>query len=283
MTAAGRHSGAVITPDQLLDRLDHADVAILEITSGNSDDYRRCHIPGAAWANWQDLLWDDLARQFRSPDQLAERLGALGIGADAELIVYGAPVQFGTYAYWALRLAGQRNVAVLDGGKHRWLELGLPITSVLPDLAAQPPRPHSGTDPAIRANREVVRAAIGDEGIRILDVRTPEEYRGERVSPSGSLIDTGAQRAGHVPGARNIYFRSFLNDDDTFRSATEIRALLDRHGVSEADEVIAYCRLSHRASAAWFAMTEIAGRPSVRVYDGSWTEWGSIVGVPIER
>lgn len=284
MSAGDSAYPALITAETLEERLDDPALAVLEVTSGRTDaDYRRGHVPGARWANWEHLLWNDLTREFRSPGDLAARLGALGISGDATLVVYGDPIQFGSYAYWALALGGQRDVLLLDGGKECWLAAGHPITSVHPDVHPAPPRPHGDPEGSIRVGRDQVLAAIGDGWAQILDVRTDIEYRGERVSPPGAPVDTGAVRAGHIPGARNVFFRDFLRDDSTFRPAEETRGLLAGHGLSAQAPIIAYCRLSHRSSLAWFAISRVAGVPGARVYDGSWTEWGSMVGTPIER
>jgi thiosulfate/3-mercaptopyruvate sulfurtransferase len=275
---------ALIDAKVLLERIDDPSLAILEVTSGHSDDgFRKGHLPNAAWANWQELLWDDLSREFRPADELSKRLGALGVGGGADLVLYGSPVQFGTYAYWALTLLGQRNVYLLDGGKEYWLDAGFPLRGGRSGPEPSSERSHEDERPSIRIRRDELLASLGNGSTRILDARTPEEYRGESKFADGRVIDSGGQRAGHIPGARNLLFRQFVHDDDTFRSEQEIRELLESVGIEKNDEVATYCRLSHRSSLEWFAMTEILGMPNARLYDGSWTEWGSIVGVPIDR
>lgn len=274
----------LITAETLTERLDDPALAVLEVTSQPTDiEYRKGHIQGARWANWEQLLWDDLAREFRSADDLAARLGEMGIPSDSTLVLYGDPIQFGSYAYWALTLGGQRDVLLLDGGKEHWLAAGHPITSVRPSVRPASPRVHGDPDESIRASRDQVLAATRDGWAQILDVRTGAEYRGERVSPPEAAVDTGAVRKGHIPGARNLFFRDFLRDDATFRPAEDARELLAGHGLSVQAPIISYCRLSHRSSLAWFAISRVAGVPGARVYDGSWTEWGSMVGAPVER
>lgn len=284
MTAPLIDTKPLIDAKMVLERLEDPSLAILEVTSGRTDeDFRKGHLPGAAWANWQELLWDDVRREFRSADELAHRLGQLGAGGLSDLVLYGNPVQFGTYAYWALALRGQHNVYLLDGGKNFWLDTGLPLVGGRGTPPPTPDRQPGEERPSVRIGRDELIASLGNGKLRILDARTPEEYRGESVFSTGRPIDSGAQRSGHVPGARNIVFREFVHDDDTFRSEQEVKDLLAGVGIGPEDEVATYCRLSHRSSLAWFAMTEIAGMSRARVYDGSWTEWGSAVGVPIDR
>jgi thiosulfate/3-mercaptopyruvate sulfurtransferase len=280
-------SGFLISPAEVRDRLGGDDLALLEVSFKNSDaSYRSAHLPGARWAYWKALLWDELRREFAAPEVLAERLGAYGVRDDQTLVVYGDPVQFGTYALWVLQAGGQRDVRVLDGGKEHWIAAGLPLTTDEAELQAAPPRPYGPQDRSSIVGRDVVLQTLQDgNGTVILDLRSPEEYSGERVSPYDLVgtIDHGAERSGRIPGARHLYYRDLLRDDHTLRPPEELRAALAERGVGPDDHVIAYCRLSHRASLGWLALTEVAGHRSVQVYDGSWTEWGSMVGMPIER
>jgi thiosulfate/3-mercaptopyruvate sulfurtransferase len=275
----------LISPSGLLDRLDDPSVAIVEVSfSPSNDSYRRAHIPGAAWAYWKDLLWDPAMRAFASPATLGARLGELGVGSDQTLAVYGEPVQFGAYALWVLAAHGQHNVRFLDGGKDYWLAAGLPLKDGVETPRPRKPRAFGETHTSSIAGRDTVLAAVASGSHAILDFRSPEEYSGERVSPYDMPggVDHGAERAGRIPSARHFYYRDLLREDATLRPPEEIVAALQARGVTLNDPILAYCRLSHRASLGWLALTE-AGARDVRVYDGSWTEWGSIVGVPIER
>jgi thiosulfate/3-mercaptopyruvate sulfurtransferase len=273
-----------MSPDALVARLDDPTLRLIEISWADDDSgYRRAHIPGASWAYWKDLLWDDTAREFATPRQLADRLGALGIPDTATVVLYGDPVQFGTYALWTFILAGLESAVLLDGGKEYWIKAGLPVATGAPHAQACRRVLVGNPDGASRVGRDEVRAALADPNVAILDLRAPEEYSGERVSPWGMAVDYGAERAGRIPGARHLYFRDLLEPDGRFLSADQLRARFADAGVAPADKVIVYCRLSHRATLGWFALTQLVGATDVRIYDGSWTEWGSMVGMPIER
>jgi len=268
----------------LAGHLDDPDVRIIEVESDpEGKAYDEGHIPGAIRWFWKDLCWHDTDRQFVTPDELAKRLGAAGIGDQTTLVLYGDPVQYGNYAFWALKMAGHPDLRLLDGARKKWLADGHEFTADVP--AYEPVEYAPGTpDQSMRLGREAVRERLGDPGRFLLDVRTPEEYSGERVMEYGQF-DHGAERGGRIPGAKHLFFKELLNDDDTYRSAGELSAKFKEAGADpdNADEIVVYCRLSHRATLAWTAMALILGWENVKIYDGSWTEWGSIVGFPVER
>ena len=268
----------------LAEHLDDPDVRIIEVESDpDGKAYDEGHIPGAIRWFWKDLCWHDTDRQFVTPDELAKRLGAAGIGDKTTLVLYGDPVQYGNYAFWALKMAGHPDLRLLDGARRKWLADGREFTTDVP--AYEPVGYAPGTpDQSMRLGREAVRERLGDPGRFLLDVRTPEEYSGERVMEYGKF-DHGAERGGRIPGARHLFFKELLNDDDTYRSAGELSAKFREAGADpdEVDEIVVYCRLSHRATLAWTAMALILGWENIRIYDGSWTEWGSIVGYPVEK
>ena len=280
---------ALVSCDWLAQHLNDPGVRLVEVSATPDDaSYRTGHIPGAVWWYWKDALWHPTDREFLSPEQLAERLGTIGVFSETTVVLYGTPVQFGTYAFWVLAMAGHKNLRLLDGGKKRWSAEGRTLSQDLPNFA--PVTYPTGTaDLSSRVGRDDVRAKLGHGERRLLDVRSPEEYRGERVSPpSGELqfdFDHGAERTGRIPGAVHLFFRELINEDDTFLSPDRLRAILDQANVipDSETEVVTYCRLSHRATLAWFGMRYLLGLENVRVYDGSWTEWGSIVGFPIEN
>jgi thiosulfate/3-mercaptopyruvate sulfurtransferase len=257
------------------------DVRLVEVDWDGTKAYEQGHIPGALGWHWKTMLWDPLRREFPDPETMAARLGAAGIGNDTTVVVYGEPLQFGTYGWWVLRYCGHRDVRLLDGGRTRWTREGRPLTTEVPAVARKRYTP-TNPDPSMRILRDEVLPLLGDPGTVLFDVRSPEEYRGERVAPPGRA-DDGAERAGRIPGAVHLHFLDLLRDDGTFKAPEEMLRLCEARGVTPDKQVIVYCRLSHRASLACFALTELLRYPRVRTYDGSWTEWGSVVGVPIER
>jgi len=277
---------ALVTPDWLEAHLDDPNVRLIEVAGLGQDDmsaYKAGHVPGAACWKWKDMLWEPIERDFPSPQAFAQRMGAAGISNDTTVVVYGEDVQFGIYAWWVLRYCGHRDVRILDGARYRWKAEGRALqTEIPPSPAPVEYRPNPDRREEMRIGRDAVAAALGRKDVAIIDARSPEEYRGERVGgPNGP--DVGAMRAGHIPGAKHVFYMEFLDANKSFRPAAEIGVLLASHGIVPSKETIAYCRLSHRATVAHFALTELLGYPNVRVYDGSWTEWGNLVGAPIER
>ncbi|MAF49196.1 MAG: sulfurtransferase [Rhodospirillales bacterium] len=259
-------------------------VKIIEVCSDPDDSiYRGGHIPGAVRFFWKDLCWHASNRQFVTSAELAERLGAAGISDSDTLVLYGDPVQYGTYAFWALTMAGHGDLKLLDGARKKWIADERPMSTDIPAPAPTTYAPQEG-DAAMRVGRDDILAHLGDADRFLLDVRSPEEYSGERVMEYGKF-DHGAERGGRIPGAKHLFFKELLNEDDTFKPAGELKAKLDAAGAdpTNAGEIVCYCRLSHRATLAWTAMTFILGYEGVKIYDGSWTEWGSIVGFPVEK
>ncbi len=260
-------------------------VRILEVCSLTDDKvYREGHIPGAQWVYWKAACWHESARQLVTPAEMARLLGGMGIGPDATLVLYGDPVQYGTYAFWAFTMAGHRDLRLLDGGRRKWVLEGRPLSRDAPRREPVAYPPPAGTA-AMRVGRRDVREHLGDARRLLLDVRSPEEYAGKRVIDYTAAFDHGAERFGRIPGAKHLYFKELLNADDSFKSPDAIRDALAAAGIAPERfaETVCYCRLSHRATAAWVALAHVLGVENVRVYDGSWTEWGSIVGYPIEK
>ena len=289
MNQTGDTQEALVSCVWLAGHLDDPKVRVIEVSAANDDaKYRAGHIPGAAWWFWKDALWHATDREFITPEQLAQRLGSMGVSPTDTVVIYGDPIQFGTYAFWVLTMAGHKNLRLLDGGRKRWIAEGRPLSQKSPDSSPVAYTPGT-VDFTSRVGRNDVRAKLGQPGRQLLDVRAPEEYRGERVSPpSGDLqfdFDHGAERTGRIPGATHLYFRVMVNEDDTFLSREKLEGILEQTGPAAdgGTELVTYCRLSHRATLAWFAIKFLLGRENVLVYDGSWTEWGSIVGFPIEK
>ena len=291
-----RGAAALVSADWLAAQHDDG-VVVLEIAAEpDQRTYATGHVPGARCAFWQALLWADPERRFPTAEELRSRLEGYGVGAESTLVLYGDPVQYGTYAYWVIAMTGaHRDVRLLDGGKRGWSASGHRLETGPEDAAGRPSdgasrRPRSGegtnaaAEPACVAHRDDVLAVVrGDAPYVLVDARSPEEYEGSRVSPPHFEVDHGAQRTGRIPGAVHVPHDDLLAADDRFRPPAELRRLLTSVGVDEHTPAITYCRLSHRATLVWFALTRLLDFPDVRVYDGSWTEWGSMVGMPIEK
>ena len=262
------------------------DLCLIEIAGNGQEQlqaYSAGHIPGAHAWRWKEWLWDDTMRDFPSPQLFAERLGRAGIGNDTTVVLYGEDMQFGVYAWWVFRMCGHPHVRILDGARYQWKAEGRPLATAAPAARARASyRPVAKRDDSSRMLRDELMARLGSADTLILDARSAEEYRGELAGPPGSP-NVGSERLGRIPGAKHLYYQDLLTPTRCFRPADELRALLGSRGVDDRREVVGYCRLSHRASVLYFAMTELADMHNIRVYDGSWTEWGNLVGAPIEK
>jgi thiosulfate/3-mercaptopyruvate sulfurtransferase len=269
----------------LEEHLADPDLRIVEVCNIRDDKaYREGHIPGAMWFYWKTACWHETNRDFISPAAMAKLFGGLGIGPQSTVVLYGDPVQFGGYAFWAFTMAGHANLRLLDGGRRKWIMEGRPLSRDVPHFPAVAYATPAGPA-SMRIGRDNVRDHLGESRRLLLDQRSPEEYSGERVSDYTFKVDHGAERSGRIPGAVHLYFKELLNEDDSFKSPEQIRAVLAAAGIApeKFDDIVCYCRLSHRATIAWLALSQILGLPNVKIYDGSWTEWGSIVGFPIEK
>ncbi|EFW93711.1 thiosulfate sulfurtransferase [Haladaptatus paucihalophilus DX253] len=245
----------------------------------DTEAYDAAHAPGAIGINWETQLQDQTTRDILEKDDFEDLLGGHGIAEDTTVVLYGDNSNwFAAYAYWQFTYYGHRDVRLLDGGRDYWLENGFPTTDEVPSY---PEVDYDARGPfeGIRAYRDDVEKAI-DRGVPLVDVRSPEEFSGEILAPPG--LQETAQRGGHVPGASNISWAATVNDDGTFKSAEELRDLYESEGVTNDQQVVAYCRIGERSSIAWFALSELLGYDNVANYDGSWTEWGNLVDAPIE-
>jgi thiosulfate/3-mercaptopyruvate sulfurtransferase len=241
--------------------------------------YEESHAPGAIGFNWETQLMDQTERDILSKGDFESLLGDHGITEDSTVVLYGDNSNwFAAYTYWEFKYFGHEDVRLMNGGRDFWVENDYPLTDEVPDFSV---REYTARGPfeSIRAYRDDVKNAV-DKGLPLVDVRSPEEFSGEILAPPG--LQETAQRGGHVPGAQNISWADTVRDDGTFKSAAELRELYESQGVTDDQDVIAYCRIAERSSIAWFAMHELLGWDDVRNYDGSWTEWGNLVGAPIK-
>ena len=243
--------------------------------------YEQGHIAGAVGWDWSEQLQDTLARDIISKSDMEALLGNSGIGNDTTVILYGDNNNwFAAWAFWQLKIYGHSDVRLMNGGRAKWEAEGRPLTTDAPSHAAAN---YTASDPdnSIRAFREDVLSAVSEGGAYLVDVRSPEEYRGELLAPP-ALPQEGSQRGGHIPGAANVPWATAVAEDGTFKSADELQAIYGDK-VDNAKPTIAYCRIGERSSHTWFVLTQLLGLDNVTNYDGSWTEYGSIVRAPIER
>ena len=272
----------VLVETEWLEQNSGADgIAIVEVDE-DTTAFDKGHIPSAVSINWETELHDVPRREFISSDQLAQLLGRKGISSDQTIILYsGNNNWFATYAYWLFKYRGVENVKLLNGGRKKWeLESRL--------LTQDDPQPEPATftigaeRPELRVFREEVLERAKSGGGSWVDVRSPEEFRGELLAPP-HLPQEQAQVPGHIPGAANITWSKTVQEDGTFKSPEELVQLYGAEGITADKEVITYCRIGERSSHSWFVLRELLGFESVRNYDGSWTEYGSLVGVPVEK
>ncbi len=261
-------------------------VRLIEIAGMNQDEmqaYRAGHVPGAVCWKWKEMLWDANRRDFPSPEDFARRCGEAGIGNDTTVVFYGEGVQFGVYAWWAFRYCGHRKVRLLDGARYRWVAEGRPLVTEEPPAAAPVQYQPVRRVEKMRIHRDKLLAALSKDNVPlILDGRSPEEYSGQRVGGPGGP-DVGAVRYGRIPGAKHLYFEELLDANRAFRPAPELQRIVEARGAAPDRDIVTYCRMSHRATVLQFALTELLDFKHVKVYDGSWTEWGNLVNVPVER
>ena len=243
--------------------------------------YEQSHLPGAVGWNWTSQLSDGIRRDIAGREDFSALLSSSGIGPDTTVVLYGDNNNwFAAWAYWQLKLYGHRDVRILNGGRKFWLDNGLALDVDVPSYGAtgyQLPEP----DFSLRAFRDDILPRLGDPGLALVDVRSPAEYNGEIIAPPG--MSETAQRAGHIPGAASIPWAQTVREDGTFKSAEDLATLYEAKGITPDKDIIAYCRIGERSSHSWFVLHELLGYNRVRNYDGSWTEYGSLIGVPIEK
>ena len=276
------HPEVLVTTDWVAEHLNDPAVRIVE---SNEDIllYDMDHIPGAVQIDWQKDLNDAVRRDYLTREKFEALLSANGIGNDTTVVFYGDKNNWwACYAFWVFHLFGHDNARVMDGGRAKWEAEGRPMVREASSYPAATYHAQARADYKIRAYRDqVLSHVLADQPL--VDVRSPGEYSGELLHMP-NYPQEGAMRGGHIPGAKNIPWARAANADGTFKSADELRAIYeDEQGLQPDDNVVAYCRIGERSSHTWFVLTYLLGYPNVRNYDGSWTEWGNLVGVPIER
>jgi len=263
---------------------DHLNDPSIRIVESNEDVllYDTGHIPGAVKIDWVSDLNDPLVRDYLDGERFAQLLSEKGIGPDTTVVFYGDKNNWwATYAFWVFQLFGHSKAKIMNGGRKKWVEEERPLVKEVPSYPAPDYPVPERDDRRIRAFRDEVRNHVARGGA-LVDVRSPAEYSGELLHMA-DYPQEGALRGGHIPGARNIPWAKAANEDGTFKPVEELRELYEGKGISPEQEVIAYCRIGERSSHTWFVLTYLLGYPQVRNYDGSWTEWGNLVGAPIER
>jgi thiosulfate/3-mercaptopyruvate sulfurtransferase len=269
----------LVETDWVERHLDDDSIRIVEVDE-NPALYAEAHIPGAIGFDWKKDLQDQVKRDFLGPEEFGELFGSRGISNDHTIVLYGDRNNwFAAYTYWYLKYYGHDKVKLMNGPREKWISEGRATTSDVPNHAPATFTAKPGDD-TIRAKRDEVQSALGDSEV-LVDVRSPQEFSGELIAMAG-YEQEGAQRAGHIPGAKSIPWAQAVKEDGTFKSADELRDLYGGKGVLSGDPIIAYCRIGERSAHTWFVLHELLGRDDVRNYDGSWTEWGNLVGVPIE-
>jgi thiosulfate/3-mercaptopyruvate sulfurtransferase len=280
MTVSGYASDVLVDADWAKSHLEDPTVRFVEVDVDTAA-YDQSHLPGAVAWNWTSQLADGIRRDIAGRADFSNLLREGGIGPDTTIVLYGDNNNwFAAWAYWQLKLFGHRDVRILNGGRKFWLDNGLPLSTDVPSYAAtdyELPEP----DFALRAFQGDILPRLGASDFALVDVRSPAEFNGEVIAPPG-MTET-AQRAGHIPGAASIPWAQTVREDGTFKPREELENLYEAKGVTPDKDVIAYCRIGERSSHSWFVLHELLGYQRVRNYDGSWTEWGSMVGMPIEK
>ncbi len=275
---------ALVSVGWVVDRLDgfqrdDLSFRLLEVDIDPSN-YEEGHIPGALKVDWRTQLQDSTTFDVPAADAFEELLGDFGITEDSTVVLYGDMMNwFAAHAYWLLTYYGHADVRLLNGGRDHWVRHDVPLTDELPQFT---PRSYHVTEPnrSIRADQPDVMDAIERES-SLVDVRTPEEYRGEILAPPG--WNEGVQRGGHIPGAVNVPWSQVVDDEGRFKPEDELREIYEGAGIESPDEIITYCRIGERSALTWFVLHELLGYEAVRNYYGSWVEWGNTVGAPIEK
>ena len=281
MSSSTTVSKALVTTEWIAEHANDKGLRLVEVDVDPSN-YEKGHIAGAVGWNWRKDLQDQVVRDVAGKEALEELLGKSGITPDTNIVLYGDNNNwFAAYAYWALKYYGHEKVQLVDGGRVKWEKEGREYSNDRPDVEKTNYKFRGSPREDLRAYKDHVLAKIGKAAL--VDVRSPKEYSGELLAPE-NLPQEGAQRGGHIPTAASIPWATAVNaEDGTFKSNEELKEIYGGKGVVPNKEVIAYCRIGERSAHTWFVLHELLGYPDVRNYDGSWTEWGSSIRVPIEK
>lgn len=274
------NSAALVTTAWVAEHVHDPQVRLVEVNV-DTTTYEQGHLRNAVGWNWQTQLSDPIQRDIPSREAWEHLLGSSGISRQTKIVFYGDNNNwFAAFGYWIARIYGHQDVALMNGGRKKW---ELESRELVKDVPAVQAAAYRAQEPdwSLRAYQHQVREYLNAQGKALVDVRSPAEFNGEIVAPPG-LPET-AQRAGHIPGAANIPWAQVVNEDGTFKSSGELATLYQAKGVTQDKQVVAYCRIGERSSHTWFVLKELLGYPDVRNYDGSWTEWGSVIGAPIEN
>ncbi len=274
------HPETLVSTDWVAQHSKDANVRVAEVDV-DTKAYDEGHVPGALGWNWTTQLCDTLRRDILSKHQFEKLMSESGVSNDTTVILYGDNNNwFAAWALWQMKMYGHKDVRIMNGGRKKWLAEGREVSTETPKPA--PSTYHAtGPDNSFRAFLDQVQAALSARSHAMVDVRSPQEFTGEILAPPG-LPET-CQRGGHIPHARSIPWGKACNEDGTFKSADDLKALYGGEGVDGSKPVIAYCRIGERSSHTWFVLKYLLGYDKVLNYDGSWTEWGNLVGAPVER
>lgn len=274
-------SDVLVDADWVENHLDDPGVVLVEVDE-DTTAYDKGHITNAVKIDWKKDLQDPVRRDFVDRRGFEQLLSERGISNDDTVVLYGGNNNwFAAYAYWYLKIYGHQDVRIVDGGRTKWIDDGREVTTDVP-RREQAQYTAAERDESIRTYRDAVKQGIGEQTKALVDVRSPQEYAGDLIAPPG-YEQEGAQRGGHIPTAQSIPWAQAVRDDGTFKTADELRRLYESKGVTPDKEVTAYCRIGERSAHTWFVLRELLGYGQVKNYDGSWTEWGNLVDVPIER
>ena len=272
---------SLVSTQWVADHGSDANVRLVEVDVDTAA-YEQGHVAGAVGWNWQSQLQQSVRRDIPIKAEMEQLLGSAGIDNNTTVVLYGDNNNwFACWAFWQMKYYGHNDVKVMNGGRAKWSAENRPLTTDVPNQGA---KTYQASEPnqSLRALRDQVLASVNAGNVALVDVRSPDEYAGILLAPP-ALPQEGAQRGGHIPGAANIPWAQAANEDGTFKSADELQQLYGGKGIDGSKETIAYCRIGERSSHTWFVLTQLLGHSNVRNYDGSWTEWGSIVGAPIEK